>query len=99
VPGAPEAWEEALAQHDERRPEIEQRMRAGLLPQDAEPRRPTLRAANLAVADSWNTAEADYRVWPLKRAFLLSVVLTMGAWVVNTVTQKPFREPGPLGAE
>ncbi len=87
-----EEFEEALAAYDAR-------VEAGTAPEKGRPEPPTLHESNVEAVEALNEAgEGTYGVWPLPLAFVLSLGLTIVAWVVNTVTTRPFRDPQPLGA-
>lgn len=101
VEGADEILEESLAAYELALADYQTSYDAGLVAEVQVPPKPRLYEANLAAVEKYNDGEVDgpYRVWPTRLGFILSVLGTMGAWMVNTITTKPFRDPGPLGAD
>ncbi|MFG0331181.1 MAG: hypothetical protein ACF8PN_14940 [Phycisphaerales bacterium] len=103
VTGADEIYAELWDEYESVvKPEYEEAYEAGLARKSKRPASPDYWDANrLAIEQRVAADEAEdaYRVWPLPRAFLLGIVVVGLSFVTNTMTTKPFRDPGPLGAE
>lgn len=88
-----EAYETSLAK-------FEADVESGLIPANpkTQPPTPRLHEANIAAAESWTPEKGSYRVWPTTSAFAIGLLATLIVSAINTLTTKPFRPAGPVGA-
>lgn len=105
VDGAAEVHKKNVQDYEKKVSEQEAAIASGLVPlPEAKPkalRPPTLHEANTAVlsSDEPHGLMASFDIWPRRSAWIASVLITLLAFAVNTLTTAPFRDPKPLGQD
>lgn len=105
VNGADKVYDESVQSYEKKVAAQESAVQAGLVPlpesKPHELRPPTLHDANTSVLaeKEGQGSGPNFDIWPLRKAWVAGLLITLLAFAVNTLTSGPFRDAKPLGQD